>query len=94
MTEHTSDGQPRPNAPVGRDLLKSIVDRAERITDEIEQYRDDLKELMAEAKAKGLTPAAIKAVLKRRNETPEAKAKREALEDDFELYLTNLSMLD
>ena len=90
----TSDGQPRPNSLTGRDLLKSIVERGERINDEIEQARDDFKELMEEAKAKGLTPAAIKAVLKRRNETPEAKAKREALEDDFELYLTNLSMLD
>lgn len=94
MTAHTSDGEPRPNAPSGREQLRSIVDRAERITDEIEQNRDDLKELMQEAKSAGYDPAAIKKVLKRRNETPEQKSKREAAESTFDLYLSNLSMLD
>lgn len=95
MTEaHTSDGEPRPNAPTGREQLKSIVERGERIQDEIEQLGDDFKELMQEAKSAGYDPAAIKKVLKRRNETAEQKAKREAAEAMFDLYLSNLSMLD
>ena len=89
MTEHTSDGRPRSN-----DQLRGIVERAERITDEIEQGREDLKELMAEAKGNGFDPAAIRAVLKRRNETPEQKAKREDREAIFELYCSNLAILD
>lgn len=90
----TSDGQPRPNAMTSREMLANYVNRAERIADEQEQLRDDMKDLMEEAKSNGFTPAAIKAVLKRRNETAEAKAKREALEADFETYLANLGMLD
>lgn len=90
----TSDGQPRPNAPTGRDLLKSIVERGERIQDEIEQGQDDFKELMAEAKSHGFDPTAIRAVLKRRNETPDQKSKREEREAIFDTYLSNLSMLD
>ena len=94
MTDATSDGQPRPNAPTGRDLLKGIVERAERITDGIEQNREDLRDLMTEAKSNGFDTAAIRAVLKRRNETIEAKAKRESAEAAFDLYLSNLGMLD
>ena len=89
MTEHTSDGQPRPN-----DLLRSIIDRGERIGDEIEQAQEDMKELLAEAKSHGFNPSAIRAVLKRRNETPDKKSKREEFESVFDLYLSNLSMLD
>jgi len=94
MTDATSDGQPRPNAPTGRDQIKSIVERAERITDGIEQNREDLRDLMTEAKSNGFDTAAIRAVLKRRNETIEAKAKRESAEAAFDLYLSNLGMLD
>lgn len=90
----TSDGQPRPNSLTGRDLLKSIVERGERINDEIEQARDDFKELMEEAKSQGFNPTAIRAVLKRRNETPDQKSKREEYESMFDLYCSNLSMLD
>lgn len=94
MTEHTSDGQPRPNEPDSRSLLRSIVERGERIGDEIEQAQEDMKELLAEAKSHGFNPAAIRAVLKRRNETPDKKSKREEFESVFDLYLSNLSMLD
>jgi uncharacterized protein (UPF0335 family) len=93
MTEAaTSDGQPRPNSGGGD--LRRFIERAERVNDEIEQARDDFKELMLEAKSAGYNPAAIRKVLKLRNEKPEQKAKRQSLESDVDVYLSSLGIMD
>lgn len=91
---HTSDGQPRPNAPTGADQLKALIERAERVADEIEQAKEDFSELMKEAKSNGYDVPAIRRVLKLRNETADQKKKREERESIIDTYLSALGFLD
>lgn len=91
---HTSDGEPRPNAPPGAAQLRSIVERYERVSDEIEELNDDRKEILAEAKANGYDPATIRKVAKLKNERPDQKTKRLEREAIFETYLAALGLLD
>lgn len=73
--------------------LRSITDRIINLEEQKASIAEDIKDVYAEAKATGFSPAAIRKVVKRRLETPEAKAKREEVEALTDLYAANLGML-
>lgn len=71
------------------ELIRSYVERVERIREEKKQLTDDEKAIMAEAKSQGFVPAAIRYVLKVRAEKPHDRQEREAMQD---LYLHAMGM--
>lgn len=75
---------------IAGDQLKSIVERVERVRDDIGELKDDEKEIFAEAKSSGFDVATIKRVLRKRAQRKEDRAAEEAL---TELYMHALGMI-
>lgn len=71
--------------------LRSYIERAERLDEEIAERNADKKELFAEAKGNGFDVAALKQVLGIRRKDP---AKRAELNAMVALYLSTLGMAD
>lgn len=63
--------------------LQSFVERIERLRSEKKQLGLDEAEVMAEAKARGFVPAAIRHVIKVRTMKPHDRAEAEALRDIY-----------
>lgn len=74
--------------------VKSYADRLVRLLEEADTVREDIRELKAEAKDKGIDPKALAIVAKRRSESAEARHKREALEDKIDEYSRVFGFLD
>jgi uncharacterized protein (UPF0335 family) len=69
---------------VGASQIKAIVERLERLEEEIKAMNDDKKDIYAEAKGNGFDVKVLKKVLQIRREDPAKRAEQEAL---IELYL-------
>lgn len=70
------------NAQAG-EQLKAIIERVERVNEDIAAYNDDKKEIFAEAKAAGFDNAAIKQLIKLRKTPAEERAEASSI---LELY--------
>ncbi len=70
--------------PVAGDQLKSIVERIERLDDEIGDLNGDKKEVYAEAKGNGYDVHVIRKIIAIRKRDPNERAEEEAIMD---LYL-------
>jgi uncharacterized protein (UPF0335 family) len=57
--------------------LRNVIERYENLETDKRAIADDQKELMKEAKAAGLVPKAIKALVKARDDPEKAKAEAE-----------------
>jgi uncharacterized protein (UPF0335 family) len=77
------------NESVSRDQLKSFVERLERLEEEKKEVADQIKEVMAEAKAFGFNTAIIRKVIQIRKKNPDDVAEEDAVLD---LYKTALGM--
>lgn len=69
--------------------LKALIERIERVNEEISEKQDDRKEIYQEAKSAGHDVAALRAVIRMRKEDPTKRAEREAYVD---LILNSLGM--
>ncbi|MGJ4857041.1 DUF2312 domain-containing protein [Labrys sp. La1] len=76
-------------ASVSADQLKSIVERIERLEEDIKAINDDKKEVYGEAKAKGFDVAVIKKIVAMRRKPAHERAEEDAI---LELYLQALGM--
>jgi uncharacterized protein (UPF0335 family) len=65
------------------DQLRSIVERIERLNEELKGINDDKAEVFAEAKANGFDVPVLKKLITDRAKDP---AKREEFEAVYELY--------
>lgn len=63
--------------------LETFVERVERVADEQKASADDMKEILAEAKASGLEPKYIKRLVKERAMDPEKRQQEDA---EWQLY--------
>jgi len=70
-------------SPELRDLLRSTVHRVEGLEEERRDLGEDIKDLLAGAKGKGLDPKTIRTIVRRRRMD---KAKREREDQLLELY--------
>ena len=78
-------------ADVGHNgLLKSVVERVENIEATIKEHRDEIKEIMDQAKADGLETKIIRNVLRLRKLDAEAREHEMAV---TETYMHALGML-
>lgn len=75
---------------VATEKLRSIVERLEFINAEKASLSLDAAEVMAEAKADGFIPKAIRAVIRKRAQPPSERSEEEQLE---EVYLHAMGML-
>lgn len=71
--------------------LRSIVERVERLDEEIAGLNGDKKDIFAEAKANGFDVKALKAVLSIRRKEPAERSEHNAM---VSLYLSTLGMAD
>lgn len=74
---------------IAGELLRGYVERLENIAAQKKQLGDDAAAVMAEAKASGLVPAAVRFVIKKRKMKPSDRQECEALED---VYLHSMGM--
>ena len=70
--------------------LRAIVERIERLEEEKKEVAEQIKEVMAEAKANGFDTKIIRKVISLRKKDAEERQEEEALLD---LYLAALGML-
>jgi uncharacterized protein (UPF0335 family) len=69
--------------------LKSIVERIERIEEEITESRSDVSDIYKEAKGNGYDVPALKAIVRARREDAE---KRQAREAQIDIYRSALGI--
>lgn len=74
---------------VARDQLRSIIERIERLNEEIKALNDDKKDVFGEAKGNGFNTNAIKRVVQLRAMDPNERAEFETIVD---LYMHALGM--
>ncbi|CAL77389.1 hypothetical protein BRADO3611 [Bradyrhizobium sp. ORS 278] len=76
-------------ATEGRELLRSYVERIERIVEEIQALKDDQKVLFAEAKAQGIDTKSMRRIIKRRQKDQAELTEQESVDA---LYMHALGM--
>lgn len=74
---------------VAADQLRSIIERIERLDEEIKASNDDKKDVYAEAKANGFDTKVIKRIVALRKQDRDERMEHEAI---LELYLQALGM--
>jgi uncharacterized protein (UPF0335 family) len=77
------------NGTVAGDELKLLIERVERLTEEIKALNEDKSEVFAEAKARGFDTATMKRVIKLRKMDDSTRDEAEAL---LATYLSALGM--
>jgi uncharacterized protein (UPF0335 family) len=70
--------------------LKSIVERIERLGEEIKELRSDQGDIFKEAGGAGFDVKALRSIINLRKQSPEDRAEREAI---LETYMHALGML-
>lgn len=66
---------------IAADRLRSIVERHERLEEEVKALRSDQKDILQEAKSAGFEPKVIRQVLKIRATDPKVLQEQESLLD-------------
>ncbi len=75
---------------VTADELRLLIERAERLEEEKKGLSDDIKDVFAEAKARGSDPKAIKKIMQIRKKKREEFQEEEAI---LEVYMKALGMI-
>lgn len=75
---------------VGREQLRAIVERVERLEEEKKAIADDIRDIYAEAKANGFDTKVLRQVVRLRKQDISERQEQDAIRD---LYLQALGML-
>jgi uncharacterized protein (UPF0335 family) len=88
---HNSQAAPdEPATSFSRDRLKSIIERIERVEEEIKASQDDRKDIYSEAKSAGYDVKALRTIVRMRKQDANERAEQETI---LETYLQALNML-
>lgn len=74
---------------IASDRLRSIIERWERLDEEVKALRDDQKDIMAEAKSAGFDTKVVRDLIRIRRQEPAEVEERDAL---LALYMRALGM--
>jgi len=85
--------QPPTTIQLSNSGLEKFVDRLERLETERRDAAAAIAEVLVEAEQVGFNKKALRAIVKRRLETPEQEAARLATEEAFDDMLSKLGML-
>lgn len=72
---------------IAADELRLLIERAERINEEIKASQDDRRDVFAEAKARGYDPATMRTVIRLRKMETHVRQEREAMLDTYKAAL-------
>lgn len=75
---------------VAQDQLRAFIERIERVEEEMDAYKEDRKEIYAEAKGNGFDTAILRQIIKIRKMDANERMENEAI---LELYMTALGMV-
>ncbi len=75
---------------VAKDMIRSVVERVEKLEEEKKAISDDIKDVYTEAKGNGLDVKALRAVVRLRRQDADERAEQEAV---LEVYLAALGMI-
>lgn len=82
------------NAPSGdtvaADELRAFIERVERMNEEADAIKADIKEIFSEAKGRGYDVKVIKRIINIRKQDANERAEQEAI---LELYMKSLGMI-
>lgn len=78
-----------PAMAVAASELRQIVERIERINDDMKSLREDRSEFFAEAKSRGYCTKTLRRVIKEREKDADLRQEEDAL---FDLYATALGL--
>lgn len=70
-----------------RDIIKSAVDRIERLHEERKHLAEDIRDIYAEVKGQGIDVPALKVVVQRRAKDPDKLTELESLVETYEAAL-------
>jgi uncharacterized protein (UPF0335 family) len=73
--------------------VAGFIDRLDALATDRQAISDDIKDVKLEAKAAGLDPAALSAIVKQRRETEKKRLAREKLAETVEAYSDILAAL-
>ena len=74
----------------GRDQLKAIVERIERLEEEKKTISDDIRDVYAEAKGNGFDVKVLRTIVRMRKQDANERAEQETI---LETYMQALGML-
>ncbi|MBM2322684.1 MULTISPECIES: DUF2312 domain-containing protein [Marivita] len=83
MTEEQSESAVEANYRVTADELRQFIERYERLESEKKDIAEQMKEVMAEAKARGYDTAVMRKVISLRKREPDDIAEEEAVLDMY-----------
>ena len=75
---------------LAKDLIRSVVERVEKLEEEKKAISDDIKDVYTEAKGNGLDVKALRAVVRLRRQDADERAEQEAI---LETYLHAMGMV-
>jgi uncharacterized protein (UPF0335 family) len=90
MAMATAEDNEKASASFGKDQLKSIVERIERLEEEKKALSDDIRDVYAEAKANGFDVKALRTIVRLRKQEPTEREEHEAI---LEIYMQALGMM-
>lgn len=75
---------------VAKDLIRSVVERVEKLEEEKKAISDDIKDVYTEAKGNGLDVKALRTIVRMRKQDADERANQEAV---LEIYMQALGMI-
>lgn len=88
--DQSGEGMNMANGTVAADELRLLIERIERVKEEIKGLNDDVRDIYAEAKSRGFDTPAMKSVIKLRKMEPNTRQEAEAI---LLLYMDALGMV-
>lgn len=90
MTDAQIGHNSEPATRVAKEQIRSIVERVERVEEEIKGLNDDKRDIFAEAKANGFDVKALRTIIRLRKQEPTERQEQEAI---LEIYMQAMGML-
>lgn len=75
---------------VAKDMIRSVVERVEKLEEEKKAISDDIKDVYTEAKGNGLDVKALRTIVRMRKQDADERANQEAV---LEIYMQALGMI-
>ena len=75
---------------VAKDMIRSVVERIEKLEEEKKAISDDIKDVYTEAKGNGLDVKALRTIVRMRKQDADERANQEAV---LEIYMQALGMI-
>ena len=75
---------------VAKDLIRSVVERVDKLEEEKKAISDDIKDVYTEAKGNGLDVKALRTIVRMRKQDADERANQEAV---LEIYMQALGMI-